>query len=266
VTPSVTDAQVITALSNLLTALLPQLQGKIVQGQINRVSSMLGDYIEMWPLSRPRLATNYEIPVDCKFIASITPNAGGVTSTMAVTEITTGEIEIGDVIFGANVANNTVVQSIPPGGGSGDYIVSNSQTVAAEVMSAGAIETATSTEVVIQCDVHGDNSTDNAQVISQAIRSEFAVNQMDGTGVTPLFSDDPRQTPFITAANQYEYRWTIDIHLQITPTIATPIEFSDSVTIELVDVDVVYPDKNILTTDLTNQANELVVPTVVTGV
>lgn len=261
--PSITQDQIFVALGNLLTALLPDLTGQIVEGQVNRVSSLLGDYIEMWSLSRPRLATNFDTPVDCKFIASLSPIAGTNTSTMSVTAMQVGEIEVGLTISGVGILPNTAIKSGPDA--SGNYVVSQSQTVSSQVMSAGAIQTATSTEVIIQCDVHGDNSADNAQVISQAIRSEFAVDQMSGTGVTPLFSDDPRQAPFETAAKQYEERWTIDVHLQITPVISMPVQFSDSATIKLVDVDVVYVDPT-LTTDLTKQTNEVVVPTVLTGV
>lgn len=240
--PSITEAQVFEALGSLLATLLPQLGQQIVIGQVNRVPSLLGDYIEMWPLGRPRLGTNVDTPVDCKFTASLVPIDAN-TSTMAVSSVTTGTIELGNQVFGVNVANNTVIasQTSGPVGGVGNYVVSNSQTVASETMSAGEIQTATSTEFIIQCDVHGPNSGDNAQVMSQAIRSDFAVNQMSGTGVTPLFSDDPRQTPFITAADQYEERWSIDVHLQITPIISTPVEFSDSTTITTEAVDVEFP-------------------------
>jgi hypothetical protein len=264
--PSITQQQIFDALGALLTALLPQLQGKIVEGQVNRVASLLGDYIEMWPLSFPRLGTNYDTPVDCKFVASITPNAGGQNSTMAVSAVEIGQLDIESIVFGPGVAPGTVIISGPENGGSGNYVVSLSQSVPARIMSAGVIETATSTEVIIQCDVHGKCSGDNAQVISQGIRSAFAVDQMSGTGVTPLYSDDPRQSPFETAAKQFENRWTIDVHLQVTPVISTPQEFSDSTTITLVDVDVQFPVTDELTTDLTNPNNEVVVPTTLTGV
>lgn len=262
--PSITQTQIFITLGNLLTALLPQLTGQIVEGQVNRVSSPLGDYIDMWMLSRPRLGTNYDTAVDCKFVASISPNPDGATSTMRVTALQAGKVDVGNTVSAPGVLPNTVIVSGPEDGGSGSYVVSQSQTVDMRVMSAGAVQTATSTEVIIQCDVHGPNSGDNAQVISQAVRSEFAVDQMAGTGVTPLFSDDPRQAPFDTAAKQYEERWTIDIHLQVTPIISTPVQFSDSVTITLVDVDVVYVDET-LTTDISKPHNEVVVPTVLTG-
>jgi hypothetical protein len=237
--PSVTEAQVLTALGNLLTVLLPQLTpSNIIIGQVNRVASPEGDYVVMWPLNRPRLGTNFEEPEDCKFTASI------AADQMTVTGLFSGEIEAGNQVFGLGIANNTVVQSQSGGtpGGIGIYLVTPAQTVTSETMSAGTLSIATSTEFIAQLDVHGPNSGDNAQVISNAIRSEFAVNQMAGTGVTPLFSDDPRQAVFETAAKQFDERWTVDVHLQITPSISTPQEFYDAVDLTLVDVDVVYPD------------------------
>jgi hypothetical protein len=236
-TPSIVESAVFTALGNLLTAILPTGVSVIV-GQTNRVASPSGDYISMWPLRRPRLGTNLETPVDTKFTASITANQ------MIVTEISSGEIEEGNQVFGVGVANSTIVQSQSSGtvGGVGTYIVSGTQTVGSRIMSAGTLSIATSTEFVAQLDVHGPNSGDNAQVISNVIRSSFAVDQMAGTGVTPLFSDDPIQSPFHTAAVQYEERWTVDVHLQITPSISTPQEFYDAVALSLVDVDVVFPD------------------------
>jgi hypothetical protein len=235
-TPSITEAQVFTALGNLLTTILPT-GVSIVVGQVNRVASPEGDYVVMWALSRPRLGTNFETPIDTKFTASIT------AGLMDVTAIATGSIDPSNNVFGVGVADSTIVQFQQSGapGGIGIYAITPPQTVSSETMSAGTIAIAQSTEIIIQLDVHGAHSADNAQVISTIIRSEYAVDQMEATGVTPLFSDDPRQAPFDTAAKQYEDRWTVDVHLQFTPTISTPTEFADSAVVTLVDVDVAFP-------------------------
>lgn len=234
--PSIVEAQVFTALGNLLLAILPA-GVTVAQGQVNRVSSPLGDFIEMWPLTRPRLATNLEIPVDTQFTASIT------NAVMTVTAIQAGSIDPTNSIFGVGLASGTVVEAQQNGtpGGVGVYLVTPNQNVSSQSMSAGVMDITTSTEFIIQCDVHGPNSGDNAQVISNIIRSSYAVDQMDGTGVTPLYSDDPRQAPFDTGAKQYEERWTVDVHLQIKPTVSVPQEFSDSFTLTVVDVDVAFP-------------------------
>lgn len=239
--PSITDVQVGKAIGGLLTAILPSAVTVIV-GQVNRTASPQGDYVAMWPLRRPRFATNFETAIDTKYTASIAPNAAG-GGLMTVTAIFTGAIAPTNSVFGVNVADSTVVlQQISgsPPGGVGTYQVSVSQIVASETMSSGTLEILQSTEAVWQIDAHGPNSADNAQVISTVMRSSFAVDQMAGTGVTPLFAEDPRQAPFVTAADQYEDRWMVDAHFEIDPIITTPQQFSDSVALTVTDVQT-YP-------------------------
>lgn len=235
-TPSITDTQVGKAIGGLLTAILPSTVTVIV-GQVNRTASPEGDYCVMWPLRRPRFATNLETAIDTRYLASIEVDsiAGPL---MLVTAIATGTIEPGNSVFGVNVADLTVVLAQISGnpGGTGTYQVSIAQTVSSETMSSGTLEIETSTEAVWQIDVHGPNSADNAQVISTIMRSGFAVDQMAATGVTPLFAEDPRQAPFITAADQYESRWMVDVHFQIKPSVMVGQEFFNSATITLIEI------------------------------
>lgn len=93
------------------------------------------------------------------------------------------------------------------------------------------------TEVVMQIDVHGPNSADNAQVISTLFRDDFAVELLAATGLSPFFADDPRQMPFVTAANQYEDRWVLEAHFQIDPTVTIAQQFATALTISLYNVD-----------------------------
>jgi hypothetical protein len=234
--PSITEKQVLTALGNLLTAILP---GKVsvIVGQTNRVASPQGDYVVMWPLRLPRLSTNVESSEDTKFTASI----DGVI--MTVTEVTSGIIQGNSKISGIGLSDNTFVQFQSSGsvGGIGTYQITPSQSVSLEVMSAGSVKIAQSTETVIQLDVHGANGEDNAQVISTIMRSGYAVDQMAASGVVPLFSDDPQQSPFQTAADQYEDRWSIDVHLQIIPSVMIPQDFADAITVTTVEVESTYP-------------------------
>jgi hypothetical protein len=234
--PSITQDQVNTALGTVLTTILPA-GVKIIVGQVNRAASPEGDYVVMWPLRRPRLATNLETPNDTKFTASI---AGTV---MTVSALLAGHIGVGNQVFGVNVADSTVVvsQTSGPTGGAGVYVVTPSQAVGAETMSSGVVDIEQDTDVVMQVDVHGAASSDNAQVISTLMRSDYAVDQMAATGVTPLYAEDPRQTPFTTAAAQFEDRWSIDVHLQINPVVSVPQQFADAVTVTPVVVDVAFP-------------------------
>lgn len=238
-TPSITQQQINIALGTFLQSILGLPDGQVIIGQTNRVSSPEGDYVVMWPLRRPRLATNVDTDADAKFTGSI------ADTTMTITAVDTGSMNIGATVFGVGVADDTVVQeqtSGSPPGGVGTYTVSVSQNVGTTTLSAGQTETMQSTEVVMQIDVHGPASTDNAQTIQQLFRDEYAVRQFAGTGVSPLYCDDPRQVPFITAASQFEDRWTLEAHLQIDPTVVVPQEYADAATVDLYDVD--FPPQN----------------------
>jgi hypothetical protein len=235
---SLTDSAVFTALrAFLLNALPPSVE--IIQAQDNRVPEPeAADFVTMTMLRRPRLSTNVDTPIDAKFTGSI---AGTV---LTLTEVFTGAMNIGATVSGVGVANNTTVSAQTGGapGGVGAYTVSPSQTVVGPItLSAGQIEIEQSTEVVTQLDVHGPGSADNAQIISTLFRDSFGVTQFAGSGVTPLYCDDPRQVPFFNAEQQYETRFIIDLHMQIDPSVLVPIEFADAANVTLVDVTETFP-------------------------
>lgn len=237
-TPSITQQDINVALGNFLTTILALPSGQVIVGQVNRVSEPEGDFAVMWPMNRPRLATNVDTPADAKATGSI------ADTIMTLTSVVRGTFVAGNQVFGVDVADNTVIidqlTGTPPGG-VGTYTISPSQTIASETLSAGTMSIAASTEIVMQVDVHGPNADNNAQTIQQLLRDQYGVDQFAGTGVSPLYADDPRQAPFVNAAKQYEERWIVDVHLQITPTISVPQEFADQLTVELFDVLVRLP-------------------------
>jgi hypothetical protein len=236
-TPSITQDAIDTALGNFLQTVLGLPNGQIVVGQANRVSSPEGDYCAYWPLRRPRLSTNVDTSADCKFTGSISG------TVMTVSAIDIGTISAGAVLFGIGVTANTTVTgpvTVNPDG-TGTYQVSPSQTLASTALSAGQTVIEQSTEVVYQVDVHGPASGDNAQAISTAFRDEYGVRLFAGTGVTPLYCEDPRQLPFTTAADQFEDRWSIDVHMQADPSISVPQEYYDAATVTTINVDAAYP-------------------------
>lgn len=235
-TPSISQQQVDTALGTFLQSILGLPDGQVIIGQVNRTASPEGDYVVMWPLRRPRLATNFDGLADAKFTGSISG------TVMTITAVAHGTVNIGATVFGVGVADNTTVQSQASGtpGGIGTYNITVSQNVASTTLSAGQTATMQSTEVVMQLDVHGPSSADNAQTIQQLFRDGYATRQFKGTGVSPLYCEDPKQVPFITAASQYEDRWILEAHLQITPTIGVPQEYADEVKIERIPVDAFY--------------------------
>ena len=79
-----------------------------------------------------------------------------------------------------------------------------------------------------------------------ALRDEFGVAFFAAlapplNGVVPLYADDPRQTPFINSEQQYEWRWVIEVCLQVDQTVTVPQTYSDSATVDVVDVSAAYP-------------------------
>lgn len=101
------------------------------------------------------------------------------------------------------------------------------------------------TKIIMQLDVHGPNSSDNAQIISTMFRDPYAVDAFNGSGfvIAPLYADDPRQTPFINAEEQYEYRWTVEAEIQANQVISgVPQQFAAQLgPVNLIDVDATYP-------------------------
>lgn len=235
-TPSITQDGITAALGNFLTAILPAVV-TVITGQANRVASPEGDYCVMWPLRRPRLATNVDSSADARFTGSI------AALVMTVDAVQIGSVVPGRQLFGTNVAANTIIgaQATGPTGGAGTYAVSISQVVADGTLSAGATVIEQSTEVVYQVDVHGPAAGDNAQTISTAFRDEYGVSLFAGTGVSPLYCEDPRQLAFQTAAVQFEERWTVDVHMQVDPSIAVPTQYADAANVTLIDVVEAFP-------------------------
>lgn len=96
---------------------------------------------------------------------------------------------------------------------------------------------------VAQLDIHGPQSADVATIVSTVFRDEFATIAFAATGleVQPLYAEDPHQTPFENAEQQTEWRWTVDVSLQINPVVSTPQDFADVVVVDLFEVDTTYP-------------------------
>ena len=99
------------------------------------------------------------------------------------------------------------------------------------------------TRVTVQLDVHGPNSADNVQIVSTLFRSDYATTQFATSGfdVTPLYTSEPHQMPFVNGEQQVEMRWTVDVVMQANPSVTTPQDFAGKLGIGIINVDVVYP-------------------------
>lgn len=80
-----------------------------------------------------------------------------------------------------------------------------------------------SSECVLQVNVHGPESFNNASIVSTLFRSGYAVDffAARGTTISPLHADDPRNVQFTDGEQQYEDRYAVEAHLQINQTITT---------------------------------------------
>lgn len=233
VSPSqdIVNTALVTFLAGVLSAT------DVIAGQVNRVPEPVNpDFVVFWPIRRPRLSTNLETALDCRFTGSLTATA------LTVTAVQHGKIIIGNSLFGVNVAAGSSIQSQSSGtpGGIGTYVIAPSQTLASQTLASGAMQLMQATEAVYQIDVHGPHSADNSQIITTIMRSEFGVKEISASGVTPLFADEPRQVPFLNAEQQYEDRWEVDLHFQINPALLVPQEFADQVKVARVPVDAFY--------------------------
>ena len=85
------------------------------------------------------------------------------------------------------------------------------------------------TQITFQLDIHGPNSTDNAQLISTYFRDQYGCEAF-GKDVQPLYCGDGTQAPFINGEKQYEDRWVMPAVLQANILTSTPQDFADTLT------------------------------------
>lgn len=238
---SPTQSQIQISLVNFLISILPA-GVPVYMMQDNRVSEPSNsNFVVLNPLNRPRFATNIDNYSDITAQGSIT---GAV---MHVASVAGGSLVAGLPIQGASVQPNTVlgIQQSGTPGGAGDYAVSPSQTLpASQLFTMGTASELQKTEIIMQMDVHGPASSDNVQVISTMFRDPYAVDFFEAQGydVIPLFSETPRQLPFVNAEDQYETRWSCDLHLEANQVVYNiPQQFAASLELDLIEVDATYP-------------------------
>jgi hypothetical protein len=228
---SITETQVFTALKAVLTNFSlassdPKCPVQIVRGQVNRVTEpKVPDFVVMWPTLRHRLAMNIDDYFDNRFTGSISDDC------LTVSTVIEGAVTPGLTLYGAGIAAGCLVlhQTSGSPGGAGAYRVSTTCNTVDGTIYCGATAAMQKTEFVVQLDVHGPASGDNATRIATLMRDQFAVDQFQALpyDIAPLYTDDPRQMPFINAEQQFEERWTFDVHLQINPVVMVTQQFAD---------------------------------------
>ena len=208
---------------------------EIIEGQDSRVPEPAGNYIVVTPLFRERLSTNVTVYADAAFTGSINGNI------LSVVSVRFGEIDVlsQPALWGVGVVPCNVVAQLPDG----TYQVAGPPQMISNLgMAAGELKILQPTKVTYQVDVHSamvGGSSDLAQTIATVWRDDVAVSFFDQSGVraTPLYCEDPKQTPFINSEQQYETRWTIDVHLQVNAIVDIPFQFMDSAHVTFVPAD-----------------------------
>lgn len=233
-TISLTQSQIFVALGSVLQTfgLVSSVPGQavdIIRGQVNRVPEPASvDFVVLWPLSRARLAMNVDTLSDNQITGSITNNV------LTVTAVAQGFVAPGQSVFGTSIATpcQIICQTSGATGGIGTYSTTPTANVASGTLFCGTVAAMQETEVTIQADVHGPASADNAARIQTLFRDQFGVSAFLSTGIAlaPLYTSDPRQTPFDNGEQQVEERWSIDLCMQANVTVTTPMQFADELT------------------------------------
>jgi hypothetical protein len=99
------------------------------------------------------------------------------------------------------------------------------------------------TALTVQLDCHGPQGGSNAQIITTLFRDEYAaiVFRESGIEAAPLYADDARQTPFSDGEQQIEFRWSVDVTIQVNAVVTIPQAFASVLgPVNLIEVDTTY--------------------------
>lgn len=248
---SLTETQELSVLRAFLLAVVPA-GVDVVRGQVNRVAEPEGsDFVVIWPLRQSRLSTNYVSYYDNVVTGSISGTALTVSAIAQQESPLSAGMLLTDGTAGLLSGSTTLGQQVSGSvGGTGVYEVSPSQTVPAETMYAGQAAHLTPVEWTVQCDVHGPQSGDNSRIIEGLFRSEYGVDTFIAQaaalglptdyGVIPLYCDEAQYTPFINDQQQVEYRWVLELRMQINPVVSVPQDFATSIDARGTPADILF--------------------------
>lgn len=252
VTISLTEEQGFQAMGQFLVAYCAPYPITVVRGlgstapgsNVRVPEPINGDFVVMSSLRTARLETNETTFQDNICVGSIDG------TILTVTAITRGTLAPGQLVIdlhypnGVVLPNTAIVRQLSGAtpGGIGTYEVSVSQAVASETLYAGTRKDQVSTEWVVQIDVHGPNSMQNAMVVETLFRSEVGVDFFRDTGfwIAPLYIDAVGMTPFENAEQEVEFRWVAEAHLDIVPIVTTFQAFADEIKVRTIEAGVIY--------------------------
>lgn len=233
VTLSITELQIFTALVAVLQSFgMTGTSGPaipVIKGQTNRVPSpQSADYAVLWPLSQTRLEFNVEAYADNTATGSISG------TVLTVTAVQVGAVPIGATLYGTNVTGAPTITAQTGGtpGGAGTYTLSASLTAAPGTIYCGTRAMTQPQDYAVQVDIHGPAAGQNATLLETQWFSQAGVDACIAQGgiIAPLYASNPRQLPFINDQDQWENRWSIDLHLQVNPIVTITQQFADQLT------------------------------------
>lgn len=232
ITVSPNQDEIFTVLRAFLLSILPS-DTEVIKGQANKVPEPTAlNFVVTTVIHSSRIETNITDNFDAIFEGSIEG------SKLTITRVGYGTLHKGSPIQGVGVDPDTRVTNFVTGeGGVGTYTVSPTQDVAGPIaLGAGEVTKMQPSEYLIQCDVHGPMSSDNAEIISTLCRDEYAVEAFAllSDSITPLLADDRKQAPFFDGEQQYEDRWIVEVLLQANQTVSIPQQFADALEVVLV--------------------------------
>lgn len=104
----------------------------------------------------------------------------------------------------------------------------------------GAVQIEQGTQLNVQVDFYGAQSSDWVEVFSTIWRSEYACDHL-APECQPLYADEGRMVPLTTGEEQYLERWTVSAVLQYNPVTTTPQQFAGAAEVTVINVDERYP-------------------------
>ena len=227
------DIQVLAVVRTVLLGLLPP-GIEVIRAYGNRAPEPIGpDFCVLSPPHiRERLSTNRDADLDLRV-------AGHITGSTLVVEDGFA-LQVGYPLYGPHVAPGSRIVAAGPL--PNEYTVAPPQTVpAGTTVYVGRHAMLQAADLVMQCDVHGPNSSINATAISVAWRDDAGYQLVRAASgpleMAPLYADDPRMVPFQNAESQWEDRWIVDLHLQGNVIVTLGQEFADVVVIGMFPVD-----------------------------
>lgn len=101
-------------------------------------------------------------------------------------------------------------------------------------------------DFVIQCDCYGTGSGDMATMISTMFDSEPGSNFFDSyvaanglAPMEPLYAEDPLSMAFSNEEQQYESRYLVKCHINVTNAVTIPMQSMTSASVKLVNLNTI---------------------------